>query len=74
MRNAVITSIALPPHAKIARAGLSLVKSDGRWWVVPAANPSFREGDGFKTKAEAQKKALAIVRLLQAPASSETKP
>lgn len=63
MSNAVVAEIRMSPKARIARAGLSLVKVDGLWWVVPSANPSNRMGDGFHLKSEAQKAALGVIRL-----------
>jgi len=65
MSNAVIAEIRMPPKAKIARAGLALVKTDGLWWVVPAHNPSNRMGDGFHLKSEAQKAALGVIKVMR---------
>lgn len=61
----VVRSIPLPPREKLSRAGISLVKDEGRWWVTPTNKPDLRIGNGFRTKAEAQKEALASVRVAE---------
>lgn len=65
MSNAVVAEIRMPPRARIARAGLSLVKTDGLWWVVPSHNPGNRMGDGFRLKSEAQKAALGVIAVMR---------
>jgi len=61
----VINTFSIPAREKIRRAGLSLIKNDGRWFVVPSENTEGFVGDGFKTKAEAQKEALGVIRLME---------
>lgn len=65
MSNAVVAEIRIPPKVRITRAGLSLVKTDGLWWVVPSANPSNRMGDGFHLKSDAQKAALGVIQIMR---------
>lgn len=65
MSTVVVKAIAIPPRAKLAKAGISLVKAASLWWITPVGKPDFRVGDGFKTKAEAQKEALACLRVAE---------
>lgn len=65
MNTVIVRSIAIPPRAKMAKAGISLVKGEGLWWVTPTSKPDLRIGNGFRTKAEAQKEALASLRVAE---------
>lgn len=67
----VINTIRLPASEKIRRAGLGLIKSGGFWFVVPSDKPGSMVGNGFKTKAEATKEALGVIRIMDRGAAGQ---
>lgn len=67
----IVNTIRLPASEKIRRAGLSIIKSGGLWFIVPKDKPESMVGSGFKTKSEATQEALGVIRLMDRGAAGQ---